>query len=202
MTSPFTLSAFISELEDLPLEPAQLEALFVALVIAERPRSIRVLFWLLCQTLQHRAELQAAIMEDWMPGEADLAQLLDDAGEEGARAVLAMVDIKGQLKRLWQISDDAGLHNLTNTTDPWRMASLAPMAALYAEQQLDVLVAAVARGRQWSDPADILNQDGETDIDIEALIGLAQARMVRENGGSEALNIVTLRLLSQVDRVN
>ena len=202
MAEPFTLRAFLSDTDELLLQPTHVEALLVALTAAERPRSFRVLFWLLVQTLQSRAELQAAIMEEWFPSEADLAQLLEDVGGSGTPAVLAMAGIKGQVERLWELSDDAGIAAHMKVGDPWEVVALAPMAALYAERQLDALVDAVARGRQWQNPAEILDPEGDIEVDLEALIGLAQARMVAQGGGGEALNLVTLRLLNHADRVN
>lgn len=204
MTEAFTLRAFVSDAagEDESIQPERLEALLSSLIRSEHPRSFRVLFWLLLRTLQSRAELQAAIMEEWFPSEADLAQLLEDVGGSGTPAVLAMVGIKGLLERLWQLSDDAGISAHMKVGDPWEIVALAPMAALYAERQLDALVDAVARGLQWQDPAEILDPEGDIEVDLEALIGLAQARMVAQGGGGEALNLVTLRLLNHADRVN
>ena len=205
MNTHFTLTAFVadsdSEEQASPLDLEHLETLLTTLIAAERPRSFRVLFWLLLRTFRKKPELHAAIIEEWLPSEADLAQLLEDAGKDGARTALSLEGVRGELERLWQLCDDAGLASLVKTTDPWEAAALAPMAALYTEEQLDQLIAAAARGQQWRDPAEILSPDGEGELDLEALIGLAQSRMVKAKGG-EALNIVVLRLMSCADKVN
>ncbi len=201
MSHEFHLADFATAPTELELEPRHLEHLISALLRAENPRSLRVLFWLLLQTVAAKPELLAKLNEDWLPTEPDLAQLLEDAGKDGTWAVLSLEGLEGRLERLWQLSDDAGLANLTRSSDPWEMVSVAPMAALYAERQLDELIAAVAQGRQWKDPAEILNPDGEQEFDLEAMIGLAEARMVRTEGG-EALNLVVLCLMNYADRVN
>ena len=74
------------------------------------------------------------------------------------------------------------------------------MVALLAEQQLDQLIAAVARDTPWKDPADVIDPDGITDFDLESIIALAQARMIQTEGGGEALNLAMLRLLNWADR--
>ena len=141
------------------------------------------------------------MLEEWVPSEADLAQLLEDAGGSGTKAVLGLEGVSGQLGRLWELCDDAGLAERMKSTDPWNVASLAPMAAIVAEQQLDALIDAVVRGLEWTDPAEVLSPIGDTDFDLEALIGLAQGRLVHLGGGGEALHVVTLRLLSYADRL-
>ena len=186
---------------DVELESFHLETLLSAVLKAENPRSLSLLFWLLLHTVQNQPELEASLLEKWTPTETDLAQLLEDAGKDGTRVVLSFEALKGRLERLWQLSDDAGLAHLVKSSDPWKIASAAPMAALYAERQLDELIAAVSQNRQWQDPAEILSPDGEQDFDLEALIGLAQARMVKTKHG-EALNIVVLRLMQHADHVN
>ena len=201
MSHEFRLADFANASTELELEPQHLKHLFSALLRAENPRSLRVLFWLLLQTVAAKPELLAKLNEDWLPTEPDLAQLLEDAGKDGTWAVLSLDGLEGRLERLWQLSDDAGLGHLVQSSDPWEIIAIAPMAALYAERQLDELIAAVAQGRQWKDPGEILSPDGEQEFDLEALIGLAQARMVKTKGG-EALNLVVLRLMNHVDRVN
>ena len=201
MNTPFTLTDFVAAASSLELEPAQLEALFITLLRAENPRSLRLFFWLLLQTAQSNAELHAKLTEEWLPTEADLAQLLEDVGTGGTQVILSLEGLQERLERLWQLSDDAGLSRLVRSKDPWEIVAVAPMAALYAERQLDELVAAVAQGQQWKDPAEILSPDGEQEFDIDALIGLAQARMIQTKGG-ESLNITMLRLLTYADRVN
>lgn len=203
MTDSFTLTDRFgaSVAIELELEPDHLLSLFRSLLMAENPRSIRVLFWLLLHVVQGDSELHGTLVEEWLPSEADLAQLLEDVGGLGTRVVLSFDVLRGRLERLWQLSDDAGLTHLTKSSDPWEMASAAPMAALYAERQLDELIASIAQGRQWKDPAEILSPDGDQEFDLEALIGLAQARMVRTKGG-EALSLVILRLMALADRVN
>ena len=203
MDGKFVLSRFISDSNHRAdsLKPEQLETLISALCSSERPRSFRALFWLMLKTLQSHGALHAAVLEAWIPSEADLAQLLEDAGGSGTKAVLELEGARGQLGRLWQLCDDASLPERMKSTDPWNVASLAPMAALVAEQQLDALIDAVVRGREWSDPNEVLSPSGDGDFDLEALIGLAQGRMVSEGGGGEALHVVTLRLLSYADRL-
>ena len=203
MDGTFKLSRFISDTKNRAdsLEPEQLEALIAALCASERPRSFRALFWLMLKTLQSHAALHAAVLEEWIPSEADLAQLLEDAGGPGTKAVLGLEGVSGQLERLWRLVDDAGVAGRMKATNPWNVAALAPMAALVAEQQLDTLIDAVIQGCQWQDPAEVLIQVGDTDFDLEALIGLAHGRMVSQGGGGEALHVVTLRLLSYADRV-
>lgn len=198
MTDSFTFHDFAASPVDLKVEPAHLEALFRSLLIAENPRSVRVLFWLLLHVVQSDHELHEALAEEWLPSETDLAQLLEDVGGDGTRIVLSFEILRGRLERLWQLSEDAGVALLTKSSDPWEIASATPMAALYAERQLDELIAAVAQGQQWKDPAEILSPDDEQEFDLEVLLGLAQARMVKTKG-SEALNIVTLRLLNHAD---
>ncbi len=201
MTDVFSLADFAGAPVDLELEPDHLESLFRSLLRAENPRSLRILFWLLLHVVRDDRELHEALVEEWLPTEGDLAQLLEDIGRDGTQIVLSFDLLTGRLERLWQLSDDAGLTHLTKSSDPWEMVSVAPMAALYAERQLDELIAAVAQGRRWKDPAEILSPNGEQEFDLEALIGLAQARMVRTEGG-EALNLVVLRLMNHADRVN
>ncbi|KXJ04781.1 hypothetical protein AC249_AIPGENE116, partial [Exaiptasia diaphana] len=118
--------------------------------------------------------LYASIAEHWMASEADVAQLLEDAGPEETKTVLSLDGVQDEFSRLWTLSDDAGLSNLVKTSapSPWQLLALAPMAALVAERQLDELVAAIERDRKWVDPSEILM--GE--FDVEALICIAQAR--------------------------
>lgn len=201
---PFTLVSFTTEHTDnrAPLDLDGLEALFHALTAAERPRSFRVFVWILLRTLKTNGELHASMLEEWLPSEADLAQLLEDAGADGAQTLLALEGTQGQLDRLWQLCDDSGLSNLAKANDPWNVVSLAPMAALYTERQLEELISAIAGGRQWKDPAEILNPDGDTEFDIDALLCLAQTRMATMRGSGEALNLTVVRLLRCADRIN
>ena len=203
MNTEPSLTAFVTDpqtpLEK--LEPANLSTLLELLTIAEHPDSYRVLFWLLLRTLHNHPELHAAVVEEWKPNEASLARLLEDVGKHGAQIVLSLEGVKSELERIWQLCDDIGVSNLEPTSEPLEVVALAPMAALFTERQLDELVAAVAQGRQWKDPAEVLSPSGETEFDLEAILALAQSRMVKAEGG-EALNIVVLRLLSMADKVD
>ena len=91
--------------------------------------------------------------------------------------------------------------NLVSTSNAWEAIALAPMAALHTERQLDALIAAVARDRPWKDPAEVLHAEGEDEIDLEALLALAQARMVQAGGG-EVLSRVVLRLLECTEDIH
>ncbi len=202
MTADFTLSAIVDDLDpQLELKTADLEKLLEALCAAEHPGSFRVLFWLLLRTFQKDPDLHAAIVESWIPSEASLARLLEDAGKGGTRIVLSLEGVRGELKRIWQLCDDIGLANLVASNEPLAVVALAPMAALHTERQLDELIAAVSRGLQWKDPGEILSPDGDQEFDVEALVALAQTRLVR-TGGGEALNIVVLRLMNVAESVN
>ncbi len=202
MTVDFKLSTLATDPELLlSLKSTDFEQLLELLTAAEHPESFRVLFWLVLRTLQTHPELHASVFEAWMPSEASLARLLEDVGKDGARIVLSLEGVRSELERVWQLCDEIGVPNLVPTTEPLEAVALAPMAALFTERQLDELIAAVARGRQWKDPAEILGAEGDQEFDLEALIGLAQARLVKTKGG-EALNLVVLRLLSIADQVN
>ncbi len=197
------LTAFVTDSGSIEadIQARDLELLLETLIHSEHPRSYRVLFWLMLRTLQSHPELLADIVEAWMPSESDLAQLLEDAGLDGTQTVLTLRDFKSLAERLWELCDDIGAEHLPGLGDPWASVSLAPMAALYAERQLDELIATVSRGKQWKDPAEVLSPSGESEFDLEAILALAHARMAKTSG-SEALNIVILRLLNVADRVN
>ena len=198
MSEPFSLSAFVDDPQNHRTPKREhLEALLDALATSERPRSIRTLFWFLLRTLRMHPTLYASIAEHWMASEADVAQLLEDAGPEETKTVLSLDGVQDEFSRLWTLSDDAGLSNLVKTSapSPWQLLALAPMAALVAERQLDELVAAIERDRKWVDPSEILM--GEFDVD--ALICIAQARLV-EGGWGPSLDQTMSRLMSYADR--
>ncbi len=200
MSEPFSLSAFVDDPQNHRTPKLEhLEALLDALATSERPRSIRTLFWFLLRTLRMYPALYAAISEHWRASEADVAQLLEDAGPEETETVLSLDGVSVEYSRLWALSDDAGLSNLVKASSPssWQLLSLAPMAALVAERQLDELLAAVERERQWMDPSEILV--GEVEFDVDVLLCIGQARLI-EGGWGPSLDQTIFRLLSYAER--
>ena len=203
MIDPFSLKAFVEKFAETSEHPSpeEFEVLLEALSKAERPRSIRIFTWALLRTLQRSPILQSKLIEQWMPKEVDLAQLLEDAGKEGTRVFLSLQGGREELDRLWALCDDAELAHLNRSSDPWEIASLAPMAALEAERHLDELITAIANNRRWKDPAEILDPENENgEFEIEAIISLGQKRMAKMKGGSEALNLAMVRLLRHANR--
>ncbi len=206
MTQDTALTTFLDDPENLieKLTLGHLDRVLEALAQAERPESLRVFIWHLLRIVKLEIDLEARLFQAWKPNEETLAQLLEDVGGDGAPIVLALVqdqpNAKKLLDRLLTRSDE--LEDVAHVTsaDPWERISKLPMVALLAEQQLDQLITAVARGKPWKDPAEILDPDGTTDIDLESVIALAQARLVKTKGAGEALNLVMLRLLNWTGR--
>ena len=205
MTQETTLIGFVEDPTSCieKLEREHLDRILQALAQAEHPESLRAFIWHLLRIVKVEPILETDHFQAWKPTEEMLAQLLEDVGKDGAPVVLALAQdqptTKKLLDRLFRLCDELGTVEHVTPTDPWERVSRVPMVALLAEQQLDELIEAVAQGRQWKDPADILDPEGHHEIDLESIIALAQARMVKTNGSGEALNLVMFRLLSWAD---
>ena len=207
MTQDTKLTTFLEDPENRirNLRLAHLDRVLKKLAEAERPESFQIFIRDLLNIVPIEPNLGTDIFQAWKPTEGTMAQLLEDVGRDGVPVVLAMADEDPEsrriLDRLFKLSDELGGVPYVTPTDPWERISRIPMIALLAEQQLDQLVEAVKEERQWKNPAEILDPDGNDDLDLESIITLAQARMNKPNGSIDALNIVTIRLLNWVDKM-
>ena len=202
MTNHQTIQDIVDDpehrIEDLRV--THLEELLGALVHAERPESIRVFIWHMLRLARRDPDFEVELLRAWKTTEERIAQLLEDAGGDGAPIVFKLIadepSSRKQAARLFKLAED-----LNDTVDfrsqsPRDRLSRLPMVAFWAERQLDQLISAVAKGIQWKDPADVLDPERILDMDLEFIIALAQARMIRTDGSGEALNLVMLRLLN------
>lgn len=78
MTDPFTVTAFIERFfaDAEPPNPDELRPLFATISTHGRPRALQALIWLLLRTLQREPNLHAALVEEWLPWEKDLVELM------------------------------------------------------------------------------------------------------------------------------
>ncbi len=211
MTQDPTLTTFLEDLDERHVEKTQfhkLDQLLEVLARSESPDSLRLFFWFIWKALHQHPELEEALLHEWRPKQQTLAQLLEDAGITEVPTVLSLASksdgSKKHLIRLFALADELGnIGYLGDKNNLIERAARMPMVVFLAEQQLDQLIEAVAQGRQWKDPAEILDPDGTHEIDIESLesiIALAQGRIVKTGGSGEALNLVMLRLLNWADQ--
>lgn len=78
MTDPFTVTSFVGRFfaDAKSPNPEELRPLFTAISARGRPRALQALIWLLLRTLQRDPELHMALVEEWLPWEEDLVELM------------------------------------------------------------------------------------------------------------------------------